>query len=62
MEYKCSVCQKKIKGDVLVYINHTEQHILDEIKAKHPEWIEKDGLCGKCVAYYREQMKGRDVF
>ena len=58
MEYTCSVCNKNVEGDLLVYINHTEEHIIDEIRTKHPEWETKDGLCKKCVDYYRQQMKG----
>ena len=58
MEYKCSVCGEQVEGDLLVYINHTEEHIMDEIKTKHPDWVEDDGLCKKCVDYYREQIKG----
>ena len=58
MEYKCSVCNAKVKGDLLVYIDHTEQHIMDEIKARHPDWVEQGGLCRKCVDYYKKQIKG----
>ena len=58
MDYQCSVCDEKVKGGLLVYIDHTEKHIVDEIKAKHPEWAEKDGICPKCVDYFKEQMKG----
>lgn len=58
MVYTCSACGEKVKGDVLVYINHTEQHIIDEIKAKHPEWVEEDGICQRCVDYFKGQIKG----
>lgn len=58
MEYKCGVCQEKVEGDLLVYINHTEKHIIDEIKDSHPDWVEKNGICRKCVEYYRGQMRG----
>lgn len=58
MEYKCSTCNETIEGDLLVYIDHTQKHIMDEIKLRHPEWVEKDGLCQKCADYYKEQMKG----
>ncbi len=58
MKYKCSVCDQAIEGDLLVYINHTESHIMDEIKAKHPQWVENDGVCQKCVEYYKDQMSG----
>jgi hypothetical protein len=58
MEYKCSVCNEHVEGDLLVYVDHTEAHIIDEIRASHPQWSEKDGLCKKCVEYYRNQMQG----
>ena len=58
MEYQCSVCKETVQGDLLVYIDHTEKHIMDEIKANHPDWVEKDGVCHKCVDYYKGQMKG----
>jgi len=58
MKYQCSVCNESIKDDLLVYINHTESHIIDEIKTKHPDWVEQDGICRKCVDYYKKQMKG----
>jgi 5-methylcytosine-specific restriction endonuclease McrA len=58
MEYECSVCKGKVEGDVLVYMNHTESHIIEEIKNRHPEWADTDGLCQKCVDYYKDQIKG----
>jgi len=58
MEYKCSVCGHKIPGDLIVYINHTENHVVEEIKKDHPHWVEANGLCPQCRAYYRGEMKG----
>jgi len=58
MEYKCSLCEKKIEDDLTVYIDHTEKHIVEEIQSDHPEWVNEDGICPKCVDYYRKQMKG----
>ena len=34
------------------------EHIMEEmllkiIREEHPEWVEQNGLCPKCVAYYR---------
>ncbi|VAX36245.1 hypothetical protein MNBD_UNCLBAC01-1427 [hydrothermal vent metagenome] len=59
MNYQCSVCHKEIQGDMFTYIEHTEKHIIDEIKASHPEWVENDGLCKKCMEYYQNQLKGK---
>ncbi len=61
MEYKCSVCQEKVEGDLLLYINHTESHIIEHIKSKHPDWAEENGLCSKCEEYYRKQLKGEGL-
>lgn len=58
MNYRCPVCGKDIKTGPAVYISHTEGHIADMIKKKHPQWAEKDGLCGKCLAHYRREMRG----
>lgn len=58
MGYKCSLCSETIEDDLLVYIDHTEKHIIDEIRAKHPEWADKDGVCPKCVQYFKAQLRG----
>ena len=58
MEYKCSLCSEKVDGDLLVFVDHTEKHIIDEIKVKHPEWADEDGVCKPCVEYFRSQIKG----
>lgn len=58
MEYVCPVCGKPVSEDLHQYVDHTEKHIIDIIKKKHPEWIEQDGLCHKCLKYYKKEMKG----
>jgi len=58
MAYQCSICGETVEGDLLVFKDHTEKHIVDVIKAKYPEWVEKDGVCRKCLDYYREQVRG----
>ena len=58
MQYQCGVCGHKVNGDMLVYTQHTETHIVDVIKADHPEWVESSGLCSQCLAYYKGELKG----
>lgn len=58
MEYQCSVCQESVEGDLISLKEHTEGHIVDVIKEKHPEWTDEDGICQKCLDYYRNQIKG----
>ena len=58
MKYQCSVCGKNIEDNLVVYIDHTEQHIIEEISKKHPDWAQEDGICAKCVKYYKDQLHG----
>lgn len=60
LSYACSVCGSKVERDLLVYMEHTEAHIVGEIKKKHPEWVEKDGVCKRCLEYYRKEMGAKN--
>lgn len=59
MEYKCDLCKKSISGGVLPYSEHVEEHIIELIKARHPEWVNKDGLCQQCYDYFKKELSGR---
>ncbi|NQT95838.1 MAG: hypothetical protein HQ572_05250 [Candidatus Omnitrophica bacterium] len=56
MQYRCPVCEMEMPRDLLVVIPHTEEHIVDIIKDKHPEWVESNGLCKKCYEHYKQQL------
>jgi hypothetical protein len=56
MDYVCPVCNKSMPRDILDIISHTDKHIIDRIKKKHPAWVEKDGICTKCFDYYKKQL------
>lgn len=58
MEYICPVCNANVKRDLMAFKDHVEAHIADEIKKRHPDWAEKDGVCKKCLEYYRSQLLG----
>ncbi len=30
-----------------------EQYVLNVIEEEHPEWVEPDGSCPRCVHYYQ---------
>lgn len=59
MQYKCSLCGRKVDGDLAVFVDHTETHVIDEIKAKHPDWVEENGMCQQCLDYYKGELKGK---
>jgi hypothetical protein len=56
MDFICPTCGKHLPRDLKHIIPHTEEHIIDEIKKKHPDWIEKNGMCSKCYDYYKKQL------
>ena len=58
MSYKCDFCGDVVEDDLKAFVDHTETHIVDLIKQKHPDWAEEDGMCQKCLDYYKAQMKG----
>jgi len=53
MEY-CKLCDKP--ADIIV--EQIESSVLEMIKKHNPEWVEADGSCMKCVAYYESLDEG----
>lgn len=56
MKFTCPTCGKDIPSDLFVILSHTEKHIIDEIKKKHPDWAETNGICKKCHDFYKKQL------
>ena len=56
MKYICPVCDKVLARELMTITRHTEKHIIDAIKKKHPKWASKDGTCNKCYSFYKDQM------
>ena len=55
--YTCPVCQNEVPRDLIVFLDHTNQHIFDEIEKIHPEWTDEKGVCKKCAEYYQGQIQ-----
>ena len=58
MAYHCSVCQEEVEGDLVVLKDHTDKHIIDLLRHDHPDWVNEQGVCQKCVEYYRAEING----
>lgn len=58
MSFHCSVCNQDVSGDLVNVTSHTEVHIVDLIKHDHPQWVEANGVCQKCLDYYRAEISG----
>ena len=56
--YKCPLCGQEMQRDLAVYLDHTQTHVMDQIKKQHPEWVADDGACEPCAKYYEMQISG----
>jgi hypothetical protein len=44
----CKICNEEV--DSLSQV--AERWVLDFIKKQHPQWVQEDGACPKCIEYY----------
>ena len=54
--YTCPTCGKTVDRDLMVFRQHTDDHIIAEIQKAHPEWVTENGICRPCVDYFRKAM------
>lgn len=59
--YTCPTCGNKMERDLLLFINHTDAHVVEELKKTHPNWITDEGFCPKCLEHYKASLKGESV-
>ena len=53
----CKLCNSETDK-----LNHKIKHfVLSFIKEQHPDWVEKDGSCKKCLNYYENLDKVVEV-
>ena len=55
-DFICPTCGQRMQRELTIIIPHTEEHIMDVITKKHPNWVEADGICKKCYEYYKSQL------
>jgi hypothetical protein len=46
-DFFCPHCEDYVDSDLLVFLSHTDRHIIDAIKKQFPDWVESDGACPK---------------
>ena len=59
--YVCPTCGEKMERDLLLFIRHTDAHVVEELKKKNPKWITDDGYCPKCLEHYKASLRGDEV-
>lgn len=50
----CPICKKMVSENLVDTCESAHQYVIDNIKKKHPNWVEKDGACPKCIEYYKK--------
>ena len=55
--YTCPTCGEKMERDLSLFMDHTDKHIVDEVKKLHPNWLTADGYCPKCLDYFKRAMR-----
>ena len=60
MKFTCPTCNREMPAELMVIIPHTEEHVVNEIKKKHPDWAQSDGICKKCYEYYKGQLHPKE--
>lgn len=56
--YQCPLCGRTLARDLMLYLDHTQGHVIEQIKKEHPEWVAENGICQPCAEYYRRQLSG----
>jgi hypothetical protein len=61
-EFKCPLCGEIVPfGEMRAHAAADNRHFQDglviaRIKQDHPQWVEADGACPKCMEYYRQTV------
>ncbi|MFA5096915.1 MAG: hypothetical protein WC478_06205 [Candidatus Omnitrophota bacterium] len=53
----CPLCKLEKSANIVDICVSAHQYIIRRIKDDHPDWVEEDGACPKCVEYYRNLEK-----
>jgi len=57
-DYQCPLCSRTMERNLALFLDHTEAHVIDQIKKEHPEWVTADGICQPCTEYFKKQLSG----
>ena len=54
--YICPICKKEMEHDLMVFLKHTDHHIIEVVLREHPQWAHQNGICQECLDYYKKSM------
>ncbi len=60
---RCPICHRVL--DELDYADHrkteTRRRVVNFIQTQHPEWVEQDGICPRCVSAYERLLEHQEL-
>ena len=59
--YHCPRCGRSIEESKLLPHVKAEEYLIELIKRDHPKWVQSDGKCPPCKAYYRSLVEQTGV-
>ena len=54
MKKECPICKRVVDEDITNLCQDAENWVIASIRRVHPEWVQKDGTCSKCLDYYKK--------
>ena len=51
-QYTCPVCGEQMAHDMIRFLSHVKQEIIQNIKKKRPDWTPEQGICPDCKSHY----------
>jgi hypothetical protein len=58
--FRCPICGENVTaGEIRAHAARDDERfreglLIARIKKDHPEWVEADGACERCIEYYRQ--------
>ena len=49
----CPICKRETTDDMIQLCKDAEDWILGTIRKMHPDWVEEDGSCSRCLEFYK---------
>ena len=49
---RCPICGEDVPTEAVVLHSLAESYTIEQIRKDHPEWVEEDGACPKCLEFY----------
>src|SRR5258705_6405146 len=52
----CPLCNDAVNRLLYPFHLDSERLVIERIKVQHPAWLEKNGICSRCLDYYHTEI------